>query len=250
MSLNDQPSASPHPHAGIPIPAPSGGFNASPVMPQAMPTNQDLELLRFAQQHHQQHQARQLFAQQHQQRQQDLYDLQQLEAKQRQQESNLLPPGPQNPNLQPIDLSRNLAFPEPNFPSPHVHHQLPQQPHGLPSNLTGPSQMPLLPPQNLHQDRQQDIPLDFPGRMHAYDPMAGGPGLGPQQQQVPPPFMDQVNYPEPPLFNIPPEERDAVMNQAMYKIVEAERNEERRRRRMFKIASMVNPIGQIGCLQQ
>ena len=50
-----------------------------------------------------------------------------------------------------------------------------------------------------------------------------------------------LNQPlEPPLYNIPMEEREAVMNHAMYKILEAEKNEEKRRRKMQKISAMVS----------
>jgi hypothetical protein len=51
---------------------------------------------------------------------------------------------------------------------------------------------------------------------------------------------DHVNQVEPSIHSLPPEQREALMNQAMNKIIEAERMEERRRRRMHKIAKMVS----------
>lgn len=52
--------------------------------------------------------------------------------------------------------------------------------------------------------------------------------------------LDQVNHIDPNAHSLPQEEREALMAQAMNKIFEAERMEEKRRRRLQKIAKMVS----------
>lgn len=197
MSLSGAPQENHRAPAGIPAGDQPQGYSPSPLLAQAIPTSGDLEILRLAQQQHQQQQARHLFAQQHQQRQQELFD--------QQYRPQRAPP--------PTDTQRPPPQPSQASYSPQFHQQL-QQP----------------PPPRFAQHRQQHPAQqnEFLARMQIMDSLIGPP-LG----------NDHVSQVEPSVHSLPPEQREALMNQAMNKIIEAERMEERRRRRMLKIAKMV-----------
>lgn len=186
------------------------GYASSPLMQQAIPSASDLDLLRQAQQQQQQQQARQLFAQQHQQRQQELYD-------QQQQQQQLQRGLPSTEHLQPQQRQQPPPQRPISYSSPQV---LAQQAAPQPPRFTQQQSQGLPPPQNP----------DVLSRMHILDSLNGRSPLA----------LDQVNQIESNIYSLPVEEREAVMNQAMNKIVEAERMEEKRRRRMHKIADMVS----------
>lgn len=60
--------------------------------------------------------------------------------------------------------------------------------------------------------------------------------------------IEQANHLDTNTHSLPPHERETLMAQAMNKIVEAERMEEKRRRRLHKIAKMVGEFCVISCL--
>jgi len=75
--------------------------------------------------------------------------------------------------------------------------------------------------------------------MQRTDPLNGLPSIG----------LDHLNQIEPSAHSLPPEQREALMHQAMSKIIEAERMEEKRRRRMLKIAKMVSIYPSVSTLR-
>lgn len=204
MSISGAPQESPPVPAGIPVGHrdQAQGYSPSPLMTQAMPTSGDLEILRLAQQQHQQQQARQMFAQQHQQRQQELFD--------------------QQYRLQRAPPPTNSQRPSPQAPQPSYSPQFHQQVQQPPPPRFAQRQQPPGQPQN-----------EFLARMQIMDSLSP-PSLG----------VDHVNQLEPGVHSLPPEQREALMHQAVNKIIEAERMEEKRRRRMHKIARMVSILCQ------
>ncbi|KAF8316541.1 hypothetical protein DL93DRAFT_2077752 [Clavulina sp. PMI_390] len=253
LSLAGAAQASPRPPAAVPsgMPEPAR-YAPSPLLPQAIPTSTDLEILRIAQQQNQQQQARQLFAQQHQQRQQDIFDQQQRQMQLEQQQQQQQFPSPmlaqqqqQQPPLRggtPVDMQRFLQH---HRSQSSLSQQGQQQPAHLapaqPPRFAAQQFPPQSRPQQPHLQRQPDVGQIVPNenltRMQIMESLTAGLPSHQQSQlpPLPPHAGDLMTELEGFAHTLPPEQRDALMAQAMHKIVEAERMEERNRRRQAKI---------------